>query len=445
VEAGEEVEDIHVGDRYLVQADYRWMKTAQSNAAFGYNFEGALQEYVLLDQRAVTSPEGESMLIPAAEDLSASSIALVEPWACVEDSYVMPERRTLKAGGKLLILAHGGGVPDILDSFLATQPEPGEILSDDVALDTIADESIDDLLFFGADANLLERAFPKMAKGGLINIVQAGQRFGRPVVCPVGRLHYGGLRIIGTTGAIPAVAMASIPNSGEIREGDRIDVVGAGGPMGTMHVIRNICQGVSGISIFGGDLSDDRLAALERLARPLAEKHRVSFEAYNAVANPPEGPFGYIALMVPAPGLVAEAIGRAAQGGVINIFAGIAATVSHELDLDTFIDKNLYFIGTSGSVIEDMHIVLGKVTARTLDTNLSVAAVSGLDGAVDGIRAVRDQLMPGKILVYPSCKGLDLTPLAELDLKHPEVAALLRDGTWTKEAEAKLLTLYQGS
>jgi len=253
------------------------------------------------------------------------------------------------------------------------------------------------------------------------------------------------LRIIGTPGSDPAESMATIPSSGEIRVGDRIDIVGAGGPMGTMHVIRDICQGVSGISVMGGDLSDTRLANLDKLVQPLSRRHGVAFETYNGSVNPPEGDFDYIALMVPAPALVATAIGRAAPGGIINIFAGIAATVYYELDLDTFISRKLYFIGTSGSVIEDMHVVLGKVTAGTLDTNLSVAAVSGLDGAVEGIEAVRDQKMPGKILVYPSCKGLGLTPLTEMDEKHPEVARNLDDGTWTKEAEVALVNLYKDS
>ena len=61
-----------------------------------------------------------------------------------------------------------------------------------------------------------------------------------------------------------------------------------------------------------------------------------------------------------------------------------------------------------------MKQVLAKVVSRRLDTNLSVAAVSGLDGAIEGIRAVEKNLLPGKILVYPSCNGLKLTPLTEL-------------------------------
>jgi len=96
------------GERYLVQTDYRWAHTAASNAAFGYNFEGALQEYVLMDERIITAPDGESMLIPAREERAGSAIALCEPWACVEDAYVTKERTTLKAGGRMLIVADIG-------------------------------------------------------------------------------------------------------------------------------------------------------------------------------------------------------------------------------------------------------------------------------------------------------------------------------------------------
>ena len=64
--------------------------------AFGYNFEGALQEFVLVDERVIIASDGESMLIPAPEDLSASAIALCEPWACVEDAYVEKQRRHFK-------------------------------------------------------------------------------------------------------------------------------------------------------------------------------------------------------------------------------------------------------------------------------------------------------------------------------------------------------------
>jgi hypothetical protein len=93
---GEKVRHHYVGQRVLVQADYRWLKTANSNAAFGYNFEGALQQYVLMDERVITEPQGgESLLVPVDAELSASAVALVEPWACVESSYITQERNRL--------------------------------------------------------------------------------------------------------------------------------------------------------------------------------------------------------------------------------------------------------------------------------------------------------------------------------------------------------------
>ena len=422
VETGDQVSGIQPGERYLVQTDYRWLKTAQSNAAFGYNFEGALQEFVLLDQRVITSPDGDSMLIPASDHLAASSVALVEPWACVEDSYVVQERRAPLPNRR----------STTIHSSRTTLSE----------VRALPDESLDDILFLGANPDLLEAVFPKLAAGGLINIVQQEQRFGRDVQTPVGRIHYGGIRITGTPDCITDDGYAAIPRRCDISVGDTINVIGAAGPMGTMHVIRNLCQGVLGITLYAGDMSEARLSQLAKLAQPLADSHNLKFIPYQAGENAPDGPFNYIALMVPAAALVEQAVQQAALRAVINIFAGIPAEVTHPIDLDTYIEKQAYFIGTSGSTIEDMKIVLRKVTEETLDTNLSVAAISGLEGAVDGIRAVESQAIPGKIIVYPTCRGLPLTRLEELAEKLPVVGEKLVNGVWTREAEAELLRTF---
>ncbi len=68
-EVGKGVERYKPGERYLVESDYRWLPSDGSNASFGYDFEGALQEYVLMDERIITSPEGESnnSIITAAQ------------------------------------------------------------------------------------------------------------------------------------------------------------------------------------------------------------------------------------------------------------------------------------------------------------------------------------------------------------------------------------------
>ncbi|HPC61773.1 MAG TPA: alcohol dehydrogenase catalytic domain-containing protein [Verrucomicrobiota bacterium] len=432
VKVGSQVTRYKPGERYLVQTDYRWLPTAGSASAFGYNFEGALQEYVLMDERVITAPDGESMLIPVPEDLSASALALCEPWACVEDSYVEKQRQTLKAGGQLLVVGESPVDPSRVRHLPGQPANTTFATADQVA--GLKDAAYDDVIYFGANPQTVERLFPKVAVSGLFNIVQGGQKFGRPVVSQVGRVHYGGIRLIGTPGSDPAAAMRCIPPTAEIRPNNRINIIGAAGPMGTMHVIRDLCQGVPGVTVYAGDLSDERLAVLEKLAGPVARKNGLVLRPYNPSKDKLAEKFDYIVLMAPVPALVVQAIPSAAPHAIINIFAGIPANVTAELDLDAYIEKALYFIGTSGSTLEDMKLVLSKVVSRQLDTNLSVAAVSGLEGAIDGIRAVEKNLMPGKILVYPACKGLRLTALPELEGRLP-----LDNGRWTREAEDALV------
>jgi threonine dehydrogenase-like Zn-dependent dehydrogenase len=230
--------------------------------------------------------------------------------------------------------------------------------------------------------------------------------------------------------------MAVVPETGEIRSGERIHVVGAGGPMGVMHVVRHLSRGIPGIRIVAADLSDERLDALERLAAPIATREHAVFERYNSKTQKPEGAFGYTVVMAPVPALVAAAVAASEPRARINIFAGIPLGKTGPMDLDAYFAKGLYMFGTSGSTMHDMRIVLDHVQSGRLDTNVSVAAVSGLDGAIEGIRAVERQEIAGKIMVYPACRGMGLTPLAGL----PEnVRAQLRNGVWTRAAEEQLL------
>jgi len=418
-----------VGGRYLVQTDYRWLRTATTNAAFGYNFEGALQEYVLMDERVITSPEGESMLLEASEEFSAAAIALAEPWACVEQAYAARERTRLKRDSKLLVAVETELDDKVLQGFFKEQPKPAKIdfeFINDASrpfVPAAKDIQFDDVIYFGSNVETVEALFGRVANNALINIVLCGGKLAREAVLPLGKVHYQGMRIVGTTGSV-------------------IDVVGAGGPMGVMHVVRGLCQGVAGVKVLGGDLDDRRLEELERIARGPAQKNQVPYRSYNPSQEQPEEKGTYIVIMVPAPKLVAAAVQHGAAGAIINIFAGIPATVEGRVDLQSYIEKGMYFIGTSGSSLADMKTMLAKVQSGQIDTNVSVAAIGSLDGAIEGIRAIEKQLVPGKILIYPACKGLGLVPLEELATELPEVASMLVDGIWNLEAEKKLLELY---
>jgi len=212
-------------------------------------------------------------------------------------------------------------------------------------------------------------------------------------------------------------------------------IVGAGGPMGQMHTIRAVSAAAPGLSVVATDLDDARLESLRRKAEPLARRNGVPLRLVNTTKQPLAGQFTCFALMAPMGELVAQAIAHSAAGALINIFAGIPAPTRHDLDMDVYIRSRCFMFGTSGSRIE------AKVAAGRLDTNASVDAVCGLPGAIDGMAAVEQRTMAGKIVVYPELRELGLVPLSELHKRYPRVAAKLQHGMWTAEAECELLAV----
>ncbi len=441
VAVGPKVTRHQLGERVLVQTDYRDLRTGGSNAAFGYNFEGALQEYVIVDERVAIDSHGERFLIPVGEDRGAAAVALVEPWACVEDSYVTAERQTIKAGGRLLIVADDGTDPSSLEAAYAPEGEPAEVvrINPGQAAEQ-PDEGFDDIVYFGHDRPTIETLSDKLAARGIMNIVLDGQSIGQKCEIGVGRIHYGMTRWIGTPGSDASVSYRMIPANGEIRAGEKILVVGAGGPMGQMHVIRNICCGREGVSVVGTDFDEPRLESLNDKVQPLAKANGVTLRLVNPKASPLDEKFSYIALMAPVPALVEQAIADSAENAIVNVFAGIPAPTKHPINLDAVIAKQVFVFGTSGSTIDDMKIVLKKLEAGQLDTNLSVDAISGMAGAAEGIRAVENRTLAGKIIVYPPLRAdVGLIRLSELHEHFPTVAEKLDHGKWTVEAERELL------
>jgi threonine dehydrogenase-like Zn-dependent dehydrogenase len=448
VEVGAGVTSVKPGGRYLVQADWRELKTAKSNGAFGYNFEGGLQEFVLLDERTTVASDGTSYLMPVPEERSASQLALVEPWACVEQAFIHQERQALKAGGTVLLVTSPGAKPSFhgmdfrksarLLCLGSCSPPAGFTC---VRPEELKPGSVDDLLFAGADAALLESVTPYLATDSLLAIAQCGQRFLRPVQTPVGRIHYGGVRICGDPESRFRESMRTIPVSGEVRPHDHVHVIGAAGPMGSMAVIRLLFLDTPGLSVEGIDRNLARLAVLRPKAEALSTARGVPLRIVDIHKEHREESASYHMIMVPVPEVVAECVRDSRRGGIINIFAGIPSEVVGPIDLDAFCAKHLYFIGTSGSTMEDMEAVLAKVLGDRLDTNLSVGAVCGMGGAIDGLEAVKGGKIAGKILVYPDLGDFPLITLEELPAKFPSVAAKLANGCWTREAEAELLAV----
>ena len=143
----------------------------------------------------------------------------MEPWACVENSYTSRERRRLKQNGRMLVVADAAIGDDIFHNLFSHYSRPGQItwfsgasppagLGGEVKkagdMAEIIDNSYDDVIYFGSDAKKVEGLFAKLAPRGLFNMVLCGGKFGSDVVTAVGRVHYEGIRIVGTRGFDPA-------------------------------------------------------------------------------------------------------------------------------------------------------------------------------------------------------------------------------------------------
>ena len=102
-------------------------------------------------------------------------------------------------------------------------------------------------------------------------------------------------------------------------------------------------------------------------------------------------------------------------------------------------ERQVRFIGHSGSALDDQIAVVDRCLASQLDTNLSVAAIGGLMEIQDGIRAMKDSLFPGKIVIYPQFLDLPLTGLTDLaKFCRKSPSELGENDTWNAAAEAAL-------
>ena len=452
VAVGSDVRHHQVGERVLVQTDYRHLPTAGSNAAFGYNFDGALQEYVVVDERVVIDPaSGERFLIPVEEGPSASAVALIEPWACVEAAYAWGERQTLRPAGKLLVVVDAGrAVAGLAELVGAAKPSEVVVVgaTDEAsvgaafataALEAVPAHHFDDIVYFGSDADVIEKLGPLLTFAGILDLVLGGAEIGRAVPVDVGRVHYDLIRYVGTAGADAAEGYARIPAKCELRPNDKIAIVGAAGPMGLMHTIRTAVSGVPGISMDAVDVDDARLAHLEAVVAPVAAAQGVPATFRNSKTEPLDADYSYVAVMVPAPFLISQAVEISGKDAIVNAFAGFAIGTLAPLDLDAVVSRGIYIVGTSGSRIEDMKTMLAKVESGQLDTNVSLWAVTGIAGVADAIESVNNRTSGGKIMVYPSLPDLGLTTLDSLAEKLPAVAAAMDGSRWTKAAEEALL------
>lgn len=463
VEAGENLRAHYkAGDRFIVQAD---IYIGGKAYAYGYELQGGFSKYSIVDWRVLNGDHG-NYLVPVEGEDGYAEVALCEPWACVEASYTVVYRTGWQEGGTVWLVGDGRGarlgaavnwrpakvVLDVTDHAFADEVRAWAAGAG-VAIQEGDDGATryDDIVILGADAARCEAAFPRMANGAILNLV-LDQPLTRPVAVDIGRMHYDHLLVVGTdTGDLGA---AYAPVRTQLKPGGRCWILGAAGPMGQMHLLRALSMPGRPAKVVATNLHANRMAPVRKQFARHAAELGVTIAFLSRDDHADEAAFlrqkwmesddqGYddIVIMAPTTEAVQQAAAVAAAGAVINVFAGLARGTLVELDLNPVAQRGVRYTGTSGSSIEDLRHMRDLVESKRLPTNHSVAAIAGLEGVGDGLRAVAEGRFAGKVVIYPNLsKPLPLTPLTELDKVLPGVAAKLdADGMWTRAAEEELL------
>jgi len=261
VGVGEELRDRYsAGDRFIIQAD---IFVDGVGYAYGYEIQGGLSQYSVIDRRALSGDHG-CYLLPVRPATGYAESALTEPWACVIAAYDLTYRRVFKPGGTAWIIGSGTAreQPYTISRGFDDTSHPERLLLTDVPTDfgarlrqrarelkveVLETDDIDsppvaeadDIVLLGADADIIETVSPHLADFGVTAIV-ADRPLCRKVQIDVGRVHYNRWIYVGGAGPDIARAYGDRPVRSRLEPGGRAWFIGAGGPIGRMHVQRAI-------------------------------------------------------------------------------------------------------------------------------------------------------------------------------------------------------------
>jgi threonine dehydrogenase-like Zn-dependent dehydrogenase len=477
--------DYRPGDRFIIQADAHFKGVS---VAYGYVLPGGLTQYGILGKEILDGDDGRYLIPIENRDMSYSEAALVEPWACVVASYRIQHRDGIQKDGNLLFIGNGRDEKKWSFDRLFGDRVPRSIVYANVehttqervksALrnrcrslhnETIHDgdaaassmkglvekytegKGFDDVVVLGdISTEILSAAADSMHFYGILNYMASTDK---PQTTPIdaGKIHYDRISFVGGLGT--DVGAPYTDNLDYRLKGDSIIMFGAGGPMGQMHVQLALENPQTPKIVIATDIASDRVDTLEEKFSRLAKERGISFytlnpgdfkdkdEYRNRILELNGGRrFDYVVCLAAIPAVIEDSSFFLGNKSIFNIFAGVSKGTIVQLNIKEVVAKSVRYIGSSGSSLEDMEYTLRKVENKELDTNNSVAGVAGMSDVWNGIDAVRTGSYPGKIVVYPHIKNLDLISLKELKGKYPKIGAhLSEEGQWTKEAEDALL------
>jgi threonine dehydrogenase-like Zn-dependent dehydrogenase len=299
-------------------------------------------------------------------------------------------------------------------------------------------------------ASVVSEIARRIARRGTFNLVGQAPLDGLAQV-DLGRLHYDYIAFVGNRGPDIAASYGEARNRCDLRPGGTSVFVGAGGPMGQMHVQRALELPNGPSLVIATEVSDERLQTLREMFEPLAEKHGRKILFFNPNNSPVsfhdlvmEATGGQgaddVVVSVPVPKLMEEGDSVMKADGMMVLFAGVPNGTMGAVNLSNVYLSNAQYTGTSGLTIHDQALVMERRVEGSLSPGRSVAAIGGLETAVEAIQSVIEGKYPGKVVVFPQIHNLPLMGLKELQEKLPEVAEKLGENQmWTNKAEEALI------
>jgi D-arabinose 1-dehydrogenase-like Zn-dependent alcohol dehydrogenase len=271
------------------------------------------------------------------------------------------------------------------------------------------------------------------------------------VAIDAGRVHYDYIAILGTQSHDLGEAYGETRNRAELRTGGSVVVIGAGGPMGQMHVQRAIEMRGGPRHVVGVDVSRERLEVLKERFAPLAATHGKTLVVVESDHSAPvrsalaalgcaDGADDVV-VCVAAPTVIEDAATLMRSDGMLVIFAGAKIGTMTRVDIAPVATSARQYTGTSGSSLDDQIGIVNRARQGQLSPGRSVAAVGGIETAAEGLVALKEGRFPGKIAIFPQLVGLPLQSVDELLVRYPEVgAAMGASKIWNLEAEHALFS-----
>lgn len=463
------------GQRFSVQPDvYQQGKST----AYGYTVPGGLIQYHIIGKELLETDTGVCLL-PLADAMGYAESSLLEPWGCVMAAYTQRRRLYPLGGGTMWIIGQPGDATEF--SFTTGLDNPAKVVVTDapesilkslaehtqlevIHRDGIAPEDypalsealtggkgFDDIVVLNpGSAETVGQIGKLIARRGTLNLVGDKPLDGL-VEVDFGRLHYDYIAFLGNSTRDAGISYGPDRNRTDLRPGGNTVFIGAGGPMGQMHVQRALEQPNGPRLVVATEVSDERLEVLKNMFSPLARKNGREIHFFNPMTNPKsfhdfvmeitngEGADDVI-VSVPVAKLMEEGDTVLKSDGMLVLFAGVPNGTVGKVKLSNVYLSNAQYTGTSGLTIQDQTLVMTRRLEGALSPGRSVAAIGGIETAAEALQSVMDGRFPGKVLVFPQIEGLPLTGLKDLAQVLPDVAEKLgEDLMWTNAAEEALI------